>query len=292
MGCAAPFQAWRSDDGKVVLGKSPPRSHFSRSAAGVVSLLSWHELLLPCGSCSGCRLSRGREWSIRCALELQFHSVSCWATLTFDEKHVPPTVQRYDVSAYVKRLRARVHPRQFRFFASGEYGEQFGRPHYHIILFGLPQSEPAIEQAWKFGRVQVDRLEPAAIAYVAGYVSKKAGEEFVPREVVNPETGEVWETEPPFVLMSRRPGIGGEARQFASSWRSTAIWEGSQVKVPRYLHEAWKKQATPEAIEQLAEEKRRFVDAVPWQEQQRRRAAAAVITEVRLKASQSKRRKF
>lgn len=55
--------------------------------------------------------------------------------------------------------------------------------------------------------------------------------------------------------MSRRPGIGGDARQWANSWRLYAIKDGHKMAVPRFLHDAWKQQATPQQQEELALEK-------------------------------------
>lgn len=222
---------------------------------------------------------------VRCGLEVQAQGRRpvCWATLTYDEAHLPHTLQKPDLSAWVKRLRARVHPRTFRFFGCGEYGERNGRPHYHCILFGLGQAdEKVIREAWGMGICQVDRLEPAAIAYVAGYTAKKLGTagrvRF--RTKVDPSTGEDLgqeiEYQPPFLLMSRRPGIGGDARKYWRSWRKTAIWDGREVRVPRFLHEAYKKAATPEEILALQAEKDDYLGNIPLDAKTREKAGERI----------------
>lgn len=207
-------------------------------------------LMLPCGSCVYCRSVRARSWAIRCGLELSFHSEACWATLTYDNDHLPPTLSKLHLSGFLKRLRARLEPTRVRFFASGEYGDTTWRPHYHAILFGT-SDDKAIRSSWRFGFCQVDTLTPAAISYVAGYCAKKLGAVEEAEERVDKRTGEIYTHQPPFILMSRRPGIGGDSRVFRGSWRRSAVWQGREVPVPRFLHEAWKKGATPEEVAAL-----------------------------------------
>lgn len=244
MACFHPLPAWRSHAGAVRLGAPGPLSRCVEY------------LCLPCGSCHGCRARRARDWAIRCQLESAEHVDQCWCTLTYDDVHLPPTLQKDHLSGWLKRLRARVHPRSVRFFACGEYGERTNRPHYHSILFGLRESAArVIQDTWPHGFARTDRLTPAAIAYVAGYSSKKLGWSSNLRgEQVDPATGEAYEYQPPFVQMSRRPGIGGAARRFVSSWRKHAILDGRAVGVPRYLHEAWVKQATDAELDSLRSE--------------------------------------
>lgn len=212
---------------------------------------------LRCGGCLGCRKDRAREWAMRCRLELSSHAEACWCTLTYDSENLPPTLQKEHLSAWVKRLRSRVAPARFRFFATGEYGERFGRPHYHAILFGLPKTCKEIVGAWPFGdrsRVE-DHLDDRSISYVAGYCSKKIGyREDEGREVVDSD-GVVHSWQTPFLLMSRRPGIGGAAREFWRSWRSFAVVDGRKVAVPRFLHAAWKEVATDSELLALRSER-------------------------------------
>lgn len=150
---------------------------------------------------------------------------------------------------------------RIRFFASGEYGEKTARPHYHAIIYGASQRDAQlIEDTWAMGHVRTESVSPARIAYTAGYTSKKIGfkQEKRERMTVDPETGEVlaeylWQ--PPFIQMSRRPGIGGDARQHKESWRAYAIHNGSQIPVPKFYHEAWKQTATAQMIEDLEYER-------------------------------------
>jgi len=146
-------------------------------------------------------------------------------------------------------------PEKVRFFGCGEYGERGGRPHYHAILYGVDKAEAAIGKAWEAGHVGVHTLTPPAIRYVAGYCAKKEGWHGEFREVLDRNTGELYGREAPFLLMSRRPGIGGEARKHWKSWSRFAVMDGTKYPVPRYLHEAFKNNADPALVEQVSFEK-------------------------------------
>lgn len=291
MACTSPLPAWRTPAGSVVLREPYPRPD------GTI------RLHVPCSRCIGCRMAQARAWAVRCKLELQVHDAACWVTLTYDEAHVPPTLHKGHLQKWLKRVRAHYDDRRVRFFACGEYGERFGRPHYHSIIFGVGRRESAgLVAKWAMGGVQVDELSPAAIAYVCGYQLKKAGERDrlemggrVPYDYDGPssgpyvdrKTGEMYRNaivhEPPFLQMSRNPGIGGHARDFWRSWRSSSIWSGKEVPVPRYLHQAWKNKASVEELLQLEEEKlsRQPSTLAELDEKYRHNVAQAVINQAR-----------
>lgn len=240
-----------------------PISAYKSRRGGSVSL--WHEkvpdslpLRLPCGGCVGCRTAQAKAWAFRCQLELEQHDRAAFTTLTYCDEKLPPTLRRRDLQLFVKRARKALgKSRRLRFFACGEYGETSERPHYHAILYGVDDRDrDLIADTWAAGRTQTVNVTPAAIAYTAGYCAKKIGWRVQSAgERVDYATGEVYQWQPPFIQMSRRPGIGASARRFVSSWRSFAVQNGHRMPVPRYLHEAWKAQASPEDIELLDYEK-------------------------------------
>lgn len=285
--------AYRCKDGTVKLGGTLKHVHE----------FPQRYLTVPCGKCIGCYVNNTRQWAIRCHLEDQAHEKACVVTLTFAEKYLPPTLRKSDIKDYLKRVRSRIAhkdkrdgktPRKVKHFACGEYGDKRGRPHYHVILFGISKNEAdemqkrtktvtarrargksatashtrkrariaeaakpdAVSRAWPLGNVHSDALSPAAIAYVAGYVNKKRSQQKAadPHERISKD-GECYRYQPPFRLMSLRPGIGQAAREkFASSWRSKAVWQGVEVAVPKYLHEGWLKTATVQEQLELQEE--------------------------------------
>lgn len=193
---------------------------------------------VPCGKCIQCRLSYSREWATRCVLEAKSYQFNYFITLTYDNEHLPinktiidkstgeivpnPTLVKKDLQDFMKRLRIH-YKREYnheniRFYACGEYGEQFQRPHYHLILFNLPMFDlvpfgknelgqtyfysQILSNIWGKGFVGVANVTWETCAYVARYVMKKQK---------GPGSAEYYDQlgqVPEFVLMSRRPGIG------------------------------------------------------------------------------------
>jgi len=250
-------------------------------------------------------MTAAKAWALRCQLELQNHNSAVFSTLTYDEAHVPPTLEKQDLQKFLRRLRKELrkrprkprnkprppHPEpiRLRFFASGEYGETRARPHYHAILFGPSlRHAKVIEKAWGKGNVKTDIVTPARIAYCAGYTSKKIGFKQEKGERIDPETGEVYEWQPPFIQMSRQPGIGGEARKFTESWRMYAISNGTRMPVPQYLHKAWEAQATVEQLEQLEYEKQQHRQGKHITRRQLEAAEQIAIAKQRIAADKRK----
>lgn len=251
MPCLDPISAARAVlGGRVALGRSF-RSLLEADPIAAEDALKG-SLLLPCGSCVGCQISRAREWAIRCELELQLHPTASFITLTYADRYCPPTLSKRDLSRFCRYLRRRVG--SFRFFGCGEYGERRERPHYHAILFGTADRQAA-EAAWGKGFVTMDVVTPGRISYTAGYCAKKLGF-FRPKgEEVDQSTGEVYVHQPPFLQMSRRPGIAGDFRKHSQSWRRSAIWQGVPFPVPRFLHQSWKESASDSELARLELEK-------------------------------------
>lgn len=246
MACYHPLRGWRTRSGAIALGREPPDSE---------------SVDVPCGGCTGCRKAKAKAWALRCHFEAQDHKSALFTTLTYNDDALPPTLQPTHLTGFIKRIRQTLHrsdpARRIRFFACGEYGEQFERPHYHAILYGCNENDRlAIQKNWPHGTAHTVRATTRSIAYVAGYAAKKYTQGTrVPEERVDMETGEVYTWIPPFLRMSRNPGIGANVKKHAKSWRDVAILKGKPQAVPRFLHEAWRAQATTEEIEQLANDR-------------------------------------
>lgn len=107
--------------------------------------------------------------------------------------------------------------KQVRFFASGEYGSNSRRSHYHIILFGYYPDDiqpykvsdlgytyytsDTLNRIWKKGFVVVADASWETAAYTARYIMKKQtgkNAKFYEENNILPE----------FCTMSRNPGIG------------------------------------------------------------------------------------
>lgn len=145
-------------------------------------------LLVPCGQCIACRISKRREWTIRMLHELEDHKESCFVTLTYSENNVPEnkSLKKEDLQKFMKRLRKSLEPtgRKIRYFACGEYGDKTERPHYHLIIFGLGlknEDRSYIMDAWPYcdwsnrhiRNKSFGLVEPDSVRYVAQYIDKK-----------------------------------------------------------------------------------------------------------------------
>jgi len=148
------------------------------------------QVSLPCGQCVGCRLERSRQWAVRCVHESQLHKENCFITLTYAPEHLPQnsSLDYRDFQLFMKRLRKRFTGKSIRFYMCGEYGENFGRPHFHACIFGhnfddlklwktqndvpLFRSK-TLEELWPFGHSSVGTVTFESAAYVARYIMKK-----------------------------------------------------------------------------------------------------------------------
>lgn len=163
-------------------------------------------LLLPCGHCQSCLSNRKKEWAVRCCLEALDHQDNCFVTLTYDPEHYDDKYHKEHLQDFIKSLRN--DGIKLRYFGASERGDELGRCHYHMILFGFfPQdakpwakslsgfmqyTSEILTKAWKRGFVTVAEFHPAQASYVAGYVVKKF-------EKLDPDS---------FHIQSTRPGIG------------------------------------------------------------------------------------
>lgn len=59
---------------------------------------------------------------------------------------------------------------KIKFFACGEYGGRFGRPHYHAIIFNA--SARFIDDCWGLGNVDISYASKGSIAYCTKYMDK------------------------------------------------------------------------------------------------------------------------
>lgn len=143
----------------------------------------------PCGRCLSCCIAKQSALSFLCQKELQrVYSSGLGAsflTLTYNKNNVPyvsekscyQTLSKSDLQKYLKRLRRYIERSNLptiRFLACGEYGDSLGRPHYHLVIFGLSDylARKFTRSAWKLGLFQVGPLLPGGLRYVLKYMTK------------------------------------------------------------------------------------------------------------------------
>lgn len=266
---------------------------------------------IPCGRCIGCRLDHARSWADRMILELDHTKRASFVTLTYRDEDLPEDPQapeglrrmnaagapvaslvKYHMSQFMKSLRADLDYNlekikydcpwlldssdgcshvQVRFLGCGEYGSSYGRPHMHLILFGLSLDDFAylgdlkpvkrnelnqityessyLDKIWKKGFANVSEANYLTMGYVARYTTKKAQGNNYPKEYGLPEE---------FILMSRRPGIGAYfLEDHPDKLKEVSTWydHGKEIYWPKYLIEKYF-ESDPEELDKIKSARR------------------------------------
>lgn len=226
MPCYHPIDAWRKNGGGVTFDL---KDGFKA-----------RPITIACGQCIGCRLERSRQWAVRCMHEASLHSANCFLTLTYDDDHLPRSIDtetgeigagRYaslnkiDIQNFIKRLRKRTGVK-IRYLQCGEYGDRTGRPHHHVIFFGYDFPDkyhwgqrdgynywrsPMLDESSfdSVGRV-VEPLWPHGHSIIGDLTFESAA--YVARYCLKKVTGEDADAIyvgrlPEFITMSLKPGI-------------------------------------------------------------------------------------
>ncbi len=177
---------------------------------------------VPCGQCMACRINKGRVWSARIQLENleHFHNYARlgeFLTFTYNDENLPAAVDPQD--APLGTLQKKVFLKwvdnensagavpHFRYYAIGEYGDRFYRPHYHMAVF--PFNGEAIHRlraSWsRFGFTSASQLTDARARYLANYTGKKL------TKADDSRLGS--HQEPEFRTSSRNPPLGYDFAQ-------------------------------------------------------------------------------
>jgi len=238
MPCFRPLKGYRSN---TVNPESGKRNITFNPREGFYDL----PIDLPCGQCIGCRLERSRQWAIRCVHEASLYEKNCFITLTYSDSHLPKNgslnVKHYQ--DFMKRLRFKFGPK-IRFFHCGEYGEKFGRPHYHACIFNFDFGDKKLwknlrgnklytsenlEALWPFGFSTIGDVTFESAAYVARYITKKITGPMAQKHYGNKK--------PEYTTMSRRPGIAKgwyEKYKHEVYPRDELIIRGKKMKPPKF----------------------------------------------------------
>lgn len=153
-----------------------------------------NQVYRPCGGCSICRRNKVMQVSARAQYEYNKSTYCSFVTLTYDDNHLYyphkcgqmnvglPSLHKEDFTKVIDSLRHYLNYHKvngatpdFGFVLSGEYGGRFGRPHGHILFFGVdfPIAKKILTKLWKFGFVDSRPLLSGAIRYVIKYLGKQ-----------------------------------------------------------------------------------------------------------------------
>lgn len=264
-----------------------PKIHHGRIVTDFVTV--------PCGQCIGCRLEYSRQWAIRCMLEAEDYESNYFITFTYDDDHLPTgeyinddgviceshSLCKKHMQKFCKDLRSALSYRNkpsFRFYLSGEYGDKKGRPHYHMIAFGLELDDlefyektdigclytsKFLNEVWDRGRVIVGDVTFESCAYVARYIMKKQKGET--------DFYDCFNIIPPFTNMSRRPGVGNNYFQSNISEmypNDKLVLSGGRVVRPPVYFDRLYDEIDHEGMEFVKEQRKEVAEALQEHKQQ------------------------
>lgn len=241
MTCTRPM--WRFEDhGKVKFfpPSDKPRGYTSSDGTYI------EPQLIPCGQCMACRLNYSRMWADRLIMEKETtpEGMSWFCSFTYDDDHLPagdvlrPSLCPADHDKLIHDIRQKMSRDlkkfageydvtgefpKLRYYSCGEYGDEYGRPHFHSCMYNLPlldlkyyrtnengdvlYTSDWLSSCWSEGKksrgfVVVGELNYNSAAYTARYVTKKIkgkhAQEYYDKLGIVPE----------FSRCSRKPGIG------------------------------------------------------------------------------------
>jgi len=148
------------------------------------------DIPVPCGKCPPCKKRRVDSWVFRLLQEEKISHHSHFVTFTYNTSEVPistngfMTLCKPDFQKFMKRLRKQTGIKPIydendeliqhgiRYYAVGEYGTKNWRPHYHAIIFNVPDPQSYVD-AWGLGEIHVGICSGNSIAYTAKYIDKQ-----------------------------------------------------------------------------------------------------------------------
>lgn len=147
---------------------------------------------VPCGHCIECLSDWSNDWRFRLHQEWKRSDLCLYLTLTYDPRFLPVAynddagewqsyISKREVQLFLKRLRKNCPAlkNNLRYFAIGEYGGDYNRAHYHLVLF--IKTDPRFSYAqwhnlffytWSKGFIKLKRTEEKNIKYVTKYFNK------------------------------------------------------------------------------------------------------------------------
>lgn len=192
------------------------------------------------------------------------HEENTVITLTYSSEHIPAdgSINPDDAVRFMKRLRAREDyaaktegrlAREIKTYGCAEYGEKFGRPHYHIILFNYDFADKVqirgrdpeynyyqsdtLEEIWGKGRCEIMDLTWETAAYVARYCMKKLTQSAASPPEIKQKIKERGTKLPEQKVCASQKGIG---KEWYKKWKSEIykgdriVLRGQEMRAPNY----------------------------------------------------------
>ena len=197
--------------------------------------------VVPCGKCPECLRDRQNAWLFRLQQEQKISNSAAFITLTYAKAPMSfnghETLDPKHLTTFWKRLRkANNSSKTIRYYAVGEYGTKFLRPHYHAIVFNINQNilqhHEKLQNIWGHGHVDIAKSEGGSQRYTLGYIMQTRWEPSQDDD----------DRYPQFQRQSKNIGLNYLTPQIKNYYRSNKLpcitQSGGQVlKMPRYYKE-------------------------------------------------------
>lgn len=137
--------------------------------------------------CLCCRQDIVNDWSNRATYEQQTHASCCGLSITYNDWWLPidnvtpgyrrASLRKDHLLNLIDTARHRIRSKYpefagFTWFASGEYGDEKCRPHYHLALYGVPMrvAREIFGSSWYRGGIKYKPLKFGHINYFLKYI--------------------------------------------------------------------------------------------------------------------------
>lgn len=188
---------------------------------------------VPCSKCGNCIKRLIGDYTLRCQFQLKHSKYAIFTTLTYAKD--PIQLYKKDLQSFFKRLRRLGF--KFSYFGLGDYGDTYGRPHYHVLFFvsGFFNTD-ALTFIWQSGDPTRSRGFTSSSICTIGRISYVISYGYLAKLDWDKEDGR----QRPFFAISKKPAIGSgylspEIKKYHVATKNFYIQDGRYKKpLPRY----------------------------------------------------------
>lgn len=213
---------------------------------------NYHSYVVPCGRCPSCLNRRAAHWYFRLLHQKKESDTCSFVTWTYDDENLPEALMKSELQNLFKKMRKDMN---FKYYAVGEYGDQSLRPHFHAIMYDLPERmiyadnletkgvlrSTSMEWYWKKGFVDVREPETGRFRYICGYLDKRKDNMPV-REfnLMSKGLGKSWLTDANLDYYNRNPkpyiiGPGGEKIAMPRYYKEKLYTDENRARISKQV---------------------------------------------------------